>query len=374
MRQRVAIARTLAAGSDVLLMDEPFGALDALARERLQVEFAPIQQREAKTIIFVTHDVEEAVFLADRIIVFSQPARRASWPTSTSPPPRPRAAAGAPRRREFFRCATESCISSATHAGSEPYEPVFRREDRRDHRRQPRYRAWHCQALSPQRAPSLHMLADDAAVQTAAGELGATAPSADITDRQAVSAALGRIARIDVLINNAGLELMTPIDDDSADEVEAAFRRIIEINVIGTFAGDRAALPRMRAGGTIINTASIWGRVAEPLFGAYVASKHAVIGLTKTWAKELGPRGIRVNAVCPGWVRTDASMRSLGRMAERAAVGEHGASGRDRRRARRLPGLMEPADVAGTYLFLASRPRRQHHRPVARRRRGEVPW
>jgi NitT/TauT family transport system ATP-binding protein len=71
MRQRVAIARSLAAGSDVLLMDEPFGALDALTRERLQVQLREIQTRENKTIVFVTHDVEEAVFLADRIILFS---------------------------------------------------------------------------------------------------------------------------------------------------------------------------------------------------------------------------------------------------------------------------------------------------------------
>ncbi|PYB72390.1 ABC transporter ATP-binding protein [Rhizobium wuzhouense] len=76
MRQRVAIARTLAAGSEVLMMDEPFGALDALTRERLQVELRLIQAREQKTIIFVTHDVEEGVFLADRIILFSKrPAR-----------------------------------------------------------------------------------------------------------------------------------------------------------------------------------------------------------------------------------------------------------------------------------------------------------
>ena len=76
MRQRIAIARTLAAGSDVLLMDEPFGALDAQRREDLQVALRQLQQREAKTVVFVTHDVEEAVFLADRIVVFSpRPAR-----------------------------------------------------------------------------------------------------------------------------------------------------------------------------------------------------------------------------------------------------------------------------------------------------------
>jgi ABC-type nitrate/sulfonate/bicarbonate transport system ATPase subunit len=76
MRQRVAIARTLAAGPDILLMDEPFGALDAQTREFLQVQLLEIARIEKKTIVFVTHDVEEAVFLADRIFVFS--ARPAS--------------------------------------------------------------------------------------------------------------------------------------------------------------------------------------------------------------------------------------------------------------------------------------------------------
>ncbi len=72
MRQRVAIARTLAAGSEILLMDEPFGALDAQRREVLQIEMLRLQREDPKTIIFVTHDVEEAAFLADRVIVFTK--------------------------------------------------------------------------------------------------------------------------------------------------------------------------------------------------------------------------------------------------------------------------------------------------------------
>ena len=129
----------------------------------------------------------------------------------------------------------------------------------------------------------------------------------------------------------------------------------------------------MQAGSSIINTASIWGRVAEPQFGAYVASKHAIIGLTKTWARELGPRRIRVNAVCPGWVRTDASMRSLGRMAEQAVVDEQQLLERILA-AQALPGLMEPADVADTYLFLASDLAANITGQSLGVDRGEVPW
>lgn len=71
MRQRVALARTLAADPDILLMDEPFGALDAQTRDFLQMQLLNICRMEQKTVVFVTHDVEEAVFLGDRIVIFS---------------------------------------------------------------------------------------------------------------------------------------------------------------------------------------------------------------------------------------------------------------------------------------------------------------
>ncbi len=218
----------------------------------------------------------------------------------------------------------------------------------------------------------LHLIADDEAVTTRASEIGAAGVLADITDGEAVLKALARCSEIDVLINNAGLERLTPIAE-GGDDVEAVFRRIIEINIIGTQIVTRRALPKMRSGAAIINTASIWGRVAEPLFGAYVASKHAIIGLTKTWAKELGPRGIRVNAVCPGWVRTEASMLSLKRMAKRRNVSEDEllssiVGGQA------LPGLMEPEDMVETYLFLASDRARNITGQSLGVDRGEVPW
>jgi NAD(P)-dependent dehydrogenase (short-subunit alcohol dehydrogenase family) len=133
-------------------------------------------------------------------------------------------------------------------------------------------------------------------------------------------------------------------------------------------------LPAMGAGGRIINTASIWGRVAEPMFGAYVASKHAVIGLTKTWAKELGPRGIAVNAVAPGWVRTEGSMRSAAVIAARTGRPEGEVVATVEAAQALAGGLMEPPDVVGPYLFLASDLAANITGQTLGIDRGEVPW
>ena len=186
----------------------------------------------------------------------------------------------------------------------------------------------------------------------AAAELGGRGYVADITNARDIARAVEMVGEIHVLVNNAGLERLTPVDEIS-EEAEAVFRRVVEINVVGTYLATRSAVRSMPRGGAIVNTASVWSRSSEAGFSAYVASKHATIGLTKTWAKELGPRGIRVNAVCPGWVRTAASMLSLRRMSERSgrpeqAILDEVLAGQI------IGGLMEPDDVAGPYLFLAS--------------------
>lgn len=202
------------------------------------------------------------------------------------------------------------------------------------------------------------LLALDDEVVTAAEQLGdrfgvaVQGSVCDIADREAVDEALGRLPAIDVLVNNAGLELITPLADRSP-EVAAAFDRIVQINVIGTYNVTRAALPKMGQGGRIVITASMWGKTAVPEFSAYCASKHANLGFMRSLAKELAPLGISVNAVCPGWVRTAASMRSLSKMAKRTGRDEE-ALLREIIEAQAFEGLMEPKDMVPTYLFLAS--------------------
>lgn len=204
----------------------------------------------------------------------------------------------------------------------------------------------------------LVILADDPAVKTAAEKLHhehgrpVEAHVCDIAQREAVMRVVEGLGRIDVLVNNAGLERITPLlDGDPA--TEAMFRRIIDINVVGSFLVTRAAAARMERGGRILFTASVWGKSAVAEFSAYCASKHAVIGLTRSLAHELGPKGITVNAVCPGWVRTEASLRSLRVMAERAGRSEPEML-QDILDGQALGGLMEPEDVVPLYLFLAS--------------------
>jgi len=113
--------------------------------------------------------------------------------------------------------------------------------------------------------------------------------------------------KIDVFFNNAGIEgEVSPIEEHS----EESFDRVIAVNVKGVWLGMKYVLPQMNDGGSIINTSSVAGLMGSISMTPYVASKHAVIGLTRTVALEVAPRGIRVNSVHPGPV-DNRMMRSL---------------------------------------------------------------
>ena len=198
---------------------------------------------------------------------------------------------------------------------------------------------------------------DAARLQAAADELGADAFVADLNDAAAVAhlaAGVGdRLGHVAVLVNNAGTEYPTPIDDAAPDALER-WQWLVDNNVFSAVRVTRALLPLMRPGASIVNQSSIWGHTAVGGFSAYVASKHAVLGITRALARELAPRGIRVNAVCPGWVRTEASLRSLAGMARDQGRPEAEVL-KEILAAQAVPTLLEPADIAGVYLFLASR-------------------
>src|SRR5579871_845300 len=129
----------------------------------------------------------------------------------------------------------------------------------------------------------------------------------DISDEAQVgvlaSEAIDRFGRVDVLVNNAGISSIGPAEEIAAAE----WRRVLEVNLTGPFLASRAFGRTMLAArrGSIVNIASIAGLRAVADRAAYNASKHGLIGLTRTLAAEWGGRGVRVNAVCPGWVKTE---------------------------------------------------------------------
>lgn len=200
----------------------------------------------------------------------------------------------------------------------------------------------------------LTILSESDAIHDAAARLpgDVRAIKCDIADAAMVTEALAGIDRLDVLVNNAGLERPTPLTGQNPRGNET-FERIIAINVTGTQNVTDTLVGRIADGGRIILTASIWSRTAVPGFSAYVSSKHANLGLMRTWAQELGPRRICVNAVCPGWVKTGPAMNSLRELAASSGRSEDEVAA-EIMSAQAIDGLMEPADISGLYLFLAS--------------------
>ena len=135
---------------------------------------------------------------------------------------------------------------------------------------------------------------------------------ADVSDSKQVleyaKRAFDLWGQIDGFVNNAGIQ--TPVRP-IVDFPEEDFDRVMAVNVRGMFLGLKHVLPRMREGGSVVNMSSALGLVGGAGICAYVASKHAIIGLTKTAALEFAQRAIRINAVCPGFVRTPLVDRCL---------------------------------------------------------------
>ena len=119
----------------------------------------------------------------------------------------------------------------------------------------------------------------------------------------AVEVAQSQWGRVDVLVNNAGISLIAPAETIDAN----TFRHMLEVNLIAPFLLAKAfgAMMLAQGSGSIVNVASVAGLVGVADRAAYNASKHGLVGLTRTLAAEWGGRGVRVNAVCPGWVKTE---------------------------------------------------------------------
>lgn len=134
----------------------------------------------------------------------------------------------------------------------------------------------------------------------------------DVADRASVDAEVLRLAqalggRIDIVVNNAGVNGPTPLAGDD----DAMWNSILAVNLSGPMYVTRAALPFLKPGASVINLSSVLGKMGVPGKSAYCAAKHGIIGWTRSVALELAPRGIRVNAVCPGWTTSDMADQSV---------------------------------------------------------------
>ena len=177
------------------------------------------------------------------------------------------------------------------------------------------------------------------AAQAVAVKTGATALCCDVANGEAVKEAVAGIPPVDILINNAGIAQFGLISQISSEDWD----RIFAVNVKGIYHCVNAVLPAMleKKFGCILNVSSMWGQVGASCEVAYSATKGAVLALTKALAQELGPSGIRVNAVSPGVILTDMvagiSPDVIRELAEETPVGHNG----------------KPEDIAKALLYLA---------------------
>jgi NAD(P)-dependent dehydrogenase (short-subunit alcohol dehydrogenase family) len=188
-------------------------------------------------------------------------------------------------------------------------------------------------------------------IRAAGGD--AAAVECDVTMAVSISHAIAEVVakwgRIDILVNCAGLGGPTPLDDPD----DSRWNSILATNLTAVFRVTREAAPFLPPGGRIVNLSSVLGRFGVAGLSAYAASKHGVIGMTRSLALELAPRRITVNAICPGWVETDMARESF------RNIGRAGGKSLDEARqsaAQMAPlgRVLDPEEIAGLAAYLAS--------------------
>jgi NAD(P)-dependent dehydrogenase (short-subunit alcohol dehydrogenase family) len=173
----------------------------------------------------------------------------------------------------------------------------------------------------------------------------------DVADEGAVEGLFARIGEVDVLVNNAGVATSAPLARTTLQE----WRLHLDVNATGAFLCTRAVVPGMveRGAGRVVTVASAAGKAGSPYTTAYTASKHDAVGLMRAVAAEVAGTGVTANAVCPAFVRTQMTERTLARISE--------VTGRSREealavleRSTPLGRLVEPDEVAEAVWYLAS--------------------
>ena len=184
----------------------------------------------------------------------------------------------------------------------------------------------------------------------------ALAIAMDVTSEEAVDAGMAetvsRLGGIDVLVSNAGIQIVNRIEDYAFSD----WKKMLAIHLDGAFLTTRAAIRHMSAsnrGGTVIYMGSVHSHEASPLKSAYVTAKHGLLGLARVVAKEGGPRGVRANVVCPGFVRTPLVDKQIPEQAKALGISEQ-QDVRDVMLRETVDGeFTSLADVANTVAFLA---------------------
>ena len=193
---------------------------------------------------------------------------------------------------------------------------------------------------------------DTTAGEKLAAEIGATFIACNLAKEEEVVALIAKVGVVDLLVNNGGIAGPTV---QVADLKTEDWNLVFAINVTATFVACRemVRLMRSRRQGVILNMASVAAKIGYPNRAAYAASKRAVLGLTASLAREVGPDGIRVNAILPGTVRGDRIDRVIAELAEANTVTNEEA--RKTYLARHADGKFVEADeIAARALFLAS--------------------